>query len=82
MKNGGNNKKRFELLTRVKTKTFEKKPSKGGTPAKDSILNPNNLDWILEAPNEEKEYNVCSLFVDACKSVEKNKKDVILYINI
>ena len=70
--------KRAELEISTKTNIFEKKPNKGGTPAKDRIAKLNNFVRILEAPKFESEKRVLTSAVTACISVKKSKKEVTL----
>ena len=78
MKNGTNNTKRVDFETSMKTKIFEKKPTKGGTPASESTDSASILVKMLVAPRFENEYSVLALEFTYCIRVVKSKKEVKL----
>ncbi len=78
MKKVGNRMKRLEADISTKTKIFEKKPNKGGTPARDNIDKLNNFVRIFEEPKFDSEKSVLKFVVRACISVEKRRKEVTL----
>lgn len=70
--------KREELDISTKTNIFEKNPTNGGTPARESRLRPKNFVKIFEAPRLENEYKVLKLVLTICIIVENSKKEVKL----
>lgn len=78
MKNGANSTKSVEFETRTNTKIFEKKPTRGGTPASESTASESILVKILLAPRFENEYNVFVLELTYCIRVVNNRKEVRL----
>lgn len=63
---------------RTKTKIFEKKPNKGGTPAKLNSVNDIILVKIFDAPRVEKENRVLMCEFKVCIIVVNKTKEVRL----
>jgi hypothetical protein len=78
MKKVGKSTNRAEFEISTKTKIFEKKPNRGGTPAKERIARLSNFVKMFEAPKFEREKRVLISAVTACISVKKSKKEVTL----
>ena len=78
MKNGRNRVERFEFDISTKTKTFEKKPSNGGTPAKESKVKDITLVKTFDGPKFANENSVFRSVLIICIIVEKRRNEVIL----
>jgi len=74
--------KRLEADMSTKTKIFEKKPSKGGTPANDKIERLRSLVRMFAEPKFDRENRVLKFVVRACIKVEKSRNEVTLYITM
>lgn len=66
--------KKLELHNKVKIKSLEKNPQKGGTPAIEKRAIINTFEKKLFAPKSFKEYVVFKSVFKNWKSVEKTKK--------
>ena len=78
VKNDGNKMLKWELEISTNTNIFEKNPTRGGTPASDSIAKEIILVKTWFEPKFEKEKSVFMLVPTTCKTVVKRIKDVKL----
>lgn len=69
---------RCECEISTNKKILEKKPAKGGTPARERSVKLNTFVRMLEVPRLESENSVLRLVWASCKKVEKSKNDVRL----
>ena len=78
MKNEGNRIPRLEPEISTKTKIFEKKPNRGGTPASERITRASTLVKTFVDPKFENENNVLMFVPVDCNTVVNSRKEVIL----
>lgn len=69
---------KLALVTRTKTNTFEKKPRRGGTPAKERMIRLSAFVNGLEASRSARESNVRKLVLRTWVKVAKSASDVRL----
>ena len=78
MKKAGNSILKCELDISTNTNIFEKKPTKGGTPAKDRIANEIIFVKMWVEPKLENEKRVLTFVPITCSTVVKRRNEVKL----
>ena len=81
-KKGGKSRKKYECARSTSKKVLEKKPAKGGTPARDRSVRHKIFVKIFDKPKLEKEKRVRNEIFESCKHVVNKTKDVKLYISM